>query len=723
MSIQDIRLPAGRIIQAKDVPADITQEEFKNFLISNGQATEEDFISAAPSETPKPVESPTGVLQEMMQKVKDSYNSKQIASPYDQSIGPDSLGHVAKILNTPTRPPNVNAYTSPLPATFGLDAQDMAANERQRMLINNAELQQKQQMAADAPFIAGVVEGVGNIGKQYKAGIGKLVNQYSPRLAAGAYNYLTGNAGKTSEEIIAELDNEMSKHNKDYEIFKDENPMSTLAGEMATFMGTGGAGSKFIDATFKTINPLLKSASIGMNRAGGKFIPSMESAAKRIESRPDYIPTAGALRSMDLAKGAITGAAESSLMDDGTWWQGALSPFIGLPASIGPLRTLNKMHNYRDEAGKKLISEMHEAGMEIPPGVYTGNQPVIREENAILKSNTLGQSAHNMITEPNNRVYMKMMGDAIGMDLSNKTRINKVDLYQHLSGLKRGYQDLEAKTEGIYGPQELLDVGAILKKYQPTTHKKTSDRDNARYEMLKSVAGEIQSAMLPRKPGPFTGERLDGAKYQDLRRLISDEIDTANMSDRAMVEPLQQIRSIIDRTLENGMGEGTLAEWKKLNERYFLTNAALKKGLTPSRMVDPDKLKGWLMSDDEVVRTLTGQGNPEGIGKFQKIVEYNDVMHGKDIPTSDISTSDTNTKRGMFKTASDYVLDPVKEGILSYRLNTSRLPFIGPYFSLRHGVGEQTSYRLGRAAAQSANVPQYIEDLYKKYKEASDDTK
>ena len=52
--MQEMTLPAGRVIEIEDLPANMTKARLKELLIRNNKATEADFVSPPPPPTPKP---------------------------------------------------------------------------------------------------------------------------------------------------------------------------------------------------------------------------------------------------------------------------------------------------------------------------------------------------------------------------------------------------------------------------------------------------------------------------------------------------------------------------------------------------------------------------------------------------------------------------------------------------------------------------------------------
>lgn len=608
-------------------------------------------------------------------------------------------------------------YGTSQAAIDAANAKIQQQNEYEKSFIGDEQRQILKQMESERPFLSGMVEGVAETLKQFNAGT-KLSPDWMPEGLQKVLDYRIGGDNSISrEDAKAQLAEEMAKNKEYYDITRGENPLSTVLGESLPFLLTGGAGSRALKTLESGINAPLKRASIGLSEQIGKYVPSVAKSAQRLKNRPAQILTANQARNAEFARGIMTGAAEGAAQYNTDATQGAIASALGILPSMGfGFRSLNSVKNEGDIARRELISKMNEEGFQVTPGMHTGNATLLKEEAGIRNSDTYGQEYLNMVERPNNRRMMDMAGEGIGMNLKDRDRVSQTELADHMKSLSDQYKALENNTVGVMGSGQLRRAGQIMSDLKPTATRNTSPDDMKRYQTVRSIFDQFRKEIgTPTlQNGIPVSYVFNGSEYQKIRQRVQDEMSQAYRNgDNRLGDKLGQMKEVLDDSLANGMGTASAAQWKDLNERYAMTNLFMKNGLTESGMLDVNKLSNAMMTDKESMRTLTGQGGR--IKRFQDIARYNDVLNGKDVPGGDLTglgERSVGSERGLLRRAHSLLLDPAKELSLSYRLNTNRLPLIGPYLSLRHGFGENAAYRTTRALQQGANTPQVLSDWY-----------
>lgn len=601
----------------------------------------------------------------------------------------------------------------PIPKSlpFGMKASDIEAanaairenNAYQESFIGDEERQKLKKIEEERGILSSIGQGLLHVGKQFDAGT-KLSPDWMPEGLQKILDYRIGGDNDMSrQDVEAELKKEMGKEASRYAITKMENPIASSIGETIPFLATGAAGSYLDSGARLLYRQQLKDRFIkGATALSGKS-ETAANIASRLSNKATEIPTAGNLRWRDWRTGIATGAAEGGAQYDQSALGGATSSFLGGLAGVGGsgFRILDKIANERDAPGKALVKEMSNAGLVLTPGVKSGNLTLLKEESGLRNSDRYGQEFNNMVDRPNNRRFMDMAGEAIGLPLKDRDRVSQTELAEHMTSLSNQYKELENTTFGRLGTKEGQEVGNILQELEPTATRNTTKDDRYRFEKVKSIVRQfVQEASTVKTAKGFpSGYTFDGKQYQNMRKRIKDEANQAFVKgDSRLGDNLNKIVDILDDSLLNGMNAAKASQWKDLNERYAMTNILLNNGLTPSGMLDTKGLKTAMMHGPEAKRTLIGQGNR--IRKFQDIVRYDDALHGQDIPGGDLTGlggRDADSKRGVLRTVGSLILDPYKELSLRYRLDKSPLNLpIG----LSTGFHPRASIHTARAFSQ-----------------------
>ncbi|QVJ07746.1 hypothetical protein S1R3Y_000037 [Vibrio phage vB_ValP_VA-RY-3] len=668
---------------------------------------------------------PEGTTEQQMAEAVDSYFAGGATAPPEQELSglEQVLGGVTDFVRQGMPEakefvPDIKQKVSAPVLPYGMNQsvidqrnRDIERhNQYERSFIGDEERQRLRREEEQRPFLSGVAEGIGHIADQFNYGT-KLSPDFLPESIQDILDYRIGGDNTLSREEAEEaIANEMGNINERYDITRHENPVSTTVGEMIPFLATGGAGGKIIDNVVKaTANPL-KRANIALNQRMGN-----QAAANRIANRPDYIMSPTRQMSNEVYKGTLTGAAEGAAQYDQDALTGAaLSAVGGAGGMFGPTKVLNSMRSEWDAAGKKLIKEMEEEGFQITPGVRTNNRTLQTEEAALRNSDAYGQDAYNLVDRPNERVMTKLAGDAIGLDTRNRDMLSQQELADHMANLSSQYKQLEADTVGKFSQKSYGKINSLLKNLQPTQNRNQSKAARHRYEVMKDAVSEMRTVLQPftDTKGKFTVQKFDGARYQEAAQYLNEQISKAyNDGDKTLARNLKEVKKELDSSIESGMGKTEAKQWRDLNERYAMTRMLMDSGLTPSGKVNPLGLTSAVMNKDEAMRTLTGKGGR--IKEFQKIARYNDVLNDVEGGSlTGLGASEPSARRGLIKRSSDYMLKPLATTMLDYKLNTSRLPFIGPKLSPVHGISPNASVHLNRAFAQTETPKDAAEDAY-----------
>lgn len=674
MANLSVDLPSGKSVDIDGVPDGATQDEIKAEIIRQGLAAEADF-------------SPPSI-------------------DYKPNITP-----LAKI------PAGISTYTADPGAVALVNKMTEQRNEYEKS-INTEERLRLKELESERPFLSGVVEGFDHTLKDFEAGL-NVAPDWLPETLQKIWEFQPGlGFGKqpTHAERKKQIDDEMAKLNERYQITRMENPVSTMVGETVPFLGTGVAGEKFLLGLGKKLEAPLQRYNIKANRKIGNELEAKHLENKEKRKMSEYSEAMGTV-----LRGSAIGGAEGSIQHSNDALSGAGTAAMGgFSGMFGPMKMLNKVRNERDAGGKALIDEMYGQGFTITPGMRTANRRLLKEEQGLRNNDNVSQEFYNAVDEPNQRRMTTMAGEAIGLDMKGRDVMTQKELSDHMDSLSSQYKDIEAKTQGFYNKSDMQEVGKLLRDMKPTKYRNTSPEAKANYNTALGYARQMQNELgsTKRVNGVTrTGQPFSGKQYQDFRSALQREIDDASSSttrgSKILADKLKEMQKVLDKSITKGMGEAKAAEWKDLNERYAMTRLLLDKGMTASGRIDPTKVGSFAMSKDEALRTLTGQGGR--IKKFQDIARYNDALHGKHNPGSDLTgfdVPDHGPKPGLFSRAANLATKPIDLLGLGYRTNTLTTPFIGKRLSPAHGLSPTSSIQLQRAIMQTQTPQDYVQDQY-----------
>lgn len=580
-----MQLPSGKIVPIEGVPEGTTKEQIKQKLISNGLATEEDFVAPAAAD---PLAATRAAMQE-------------------------------SIPNPVTAPPVVNEYTMPQANIKAAtkEAEDLKKKIEDAMASDKKTALTK--LAMEAPPIVSAMVSAGSEVNALGAGIADLMDKYLP---APVSNLLSA-GDMTPEQRMANRKKDMADANERQEMMDIAHPIASKLGKGVPYVATDFLLSPAARVANKAIKFPMNQAMKGLSKAGdfaeARIKPTniLSPAVREINTYAKgqlNQPTLSVLRDQaaeDFLIGApLKGAIEGAANYNDTASQGALASTIGHGMSFAGARQLGATENVLSKSERDAVERARRFGYRATPGMITGNSKLQTMEQG-MRSEPVFRDFFKERDIANQTAVANAAADSMGLERkASAADFNRQELQDHLNNLSAGYKDLENRTTSIYGINEVQEVGSILKRMQPTAHKKTSDLDSHRYKVLKSVAEEIRSKMLPLPTGTkFQSYQFKGADYQDLRSIIQDEITQAyGNSDRTLARELKKMQTVLDKTLVKGMDRASVREWKDMNEKYAMTNMVINKGMDPLGGIDAGKLTNHLMSDDEAKRTLMGQG-------------------------------------------------------------------------------------------------------------------
>lgn len=660
---------------------------------------------------------PDGATDEQIQEAAEDYASTLNAAPEGAATQ-----QAAPILNQQqldqklpiNRPTNIGAMPNGAPLPYGIDPAMLAAtnksnaeqNQQNAALRQDTSALQKIKNASDEGFLMNMLRGAGHTINQFGEGAEELVDKYLPEPVSRTLNQrpFADNTrfDMTSDQRRALRKDEMQQAGEDAAMRSIGAPVSSTVGAMLPYLVTGKAAETALDAFGAAVSPITRSLTQkaltrvgGLEGRGGIAGGIGESAnlkAARMNSAPK-IPSEFQNRVAYGLKAPAIGAAEGSVNYDQTSGEGALASLGGLGMGLfGPLRTLDRVENVRDAAGRQIIKDMDKEGFSLTPGVRTGNRQMQTEEAGIKNSDVLGDYYHQTITRPNQRKMTEIAGDAIGLDGRGRDSFSPAELEGHLTNLSNQYKQLENTTTGKFTSSHIKTASDILADLKPTATRNTSPDDAMRYAKVKSITDQIRAESTPGAGVSGINNRsFDGSQYQGWRQRIQDEATQAFQNgDQRLGNAMNKLKANLDSALETGMGKGKAADWKDLNERYAMTNLLMKKGMTPTGEINPLGITSAVMNGDEAIRTLTGRGGR--IQNFQKIAKYNDVLNNVEGGSlTGLGSADFGADRSLTKMPFKYKLPLYARTTGAYRLGN--LPIVKPH----RGFDPLTSLRVGRA--------------------------
>lgn len=626
---------------------------------------------------------PDGATDEQIQEAAEDYAASLNAAPQGAAnqLTPKQIDQ-----KLPTDlPTNMGAMPNGAPLPYGI-TQDMIDAQNKSNTQSN---QQNSAMRADPGLLERIAKAnnegmLANAGKsfmhtinQFGEGAEDLIDKYLPGGVSNIMNtpiadLVQGNIA-SPEQRMSERKTQMEQANEDQVARSIGAPVSSTVGSMLPYLGTGRVAEVGIDALAGIVSPITKRLAMGgLEKVAPRY-------AEHLANKP-VMTSDFARRTGYLAKSPLVGAAEGGVNYDQTAGEGALFSTAGSALGMGgPLSKMSRVENVRDAAQRSTIDKMYKEGFHITPGVKTGNRAMQTEEAGIRNSDTFGGYYHQTVTRPNQQKITEMTGDAMGLNGKGRDSWSQAELDNHLNALSTEYKNLEAGTTGVIGRDQAKKMGDALKELQPTSNRNTSRADQARYDQLNSVVKQIRAETNPiSRPGAQTVYGFDGSKYQQLRSRIQDEANQAFMKgDSRLGNQLKKVQEALDESLQTGMGQKTAKEWKDLNERYAMTNMVIKHGMTPSGIIDPNKISAKVMSGDEALRTLTGRGGR--VKKLQDVARYNDVLNNVEGGSlTGLGSADYGADRSLAKLPIKYRLPLAPRARVAYRLSSIPTWGLGP---------------------------------------------
>ncbi len=358
--------------------------------------------------------------------------------------------------------------------------------------------------------------------------------------------------------------------------------------------GGKSAISSAVENATASSNPLISKTA---KRALDEIVTPWRHKAMHNANRIQAIDTL-ASGPQRLIGSAATGALEGGLHYDNTMGEGAVSSLLGTltGSALAPMltRATNMREKYPYE--KSIMDWAKREGYSPLPGHEYGNRANQRFEAGMLNTNMFANPM-KAIDDGNNAIVTRIVAKSMGLPVKNMEAMTPDRLNAHLDTLKNAYNDIEARTIGVFAKGDRHDIAS---------HVSTLSRDKS--SIGKSIFKDASDYKLrmdklfaPRA-NPYGGptvSHMSGAEFKQLRSdLKSDIKDYYNKGETRRAEALKPFLDRLDQALERGMGPDELANWKDLNQRWALTDMVLKHGLTETGHFDPKKYGLHQMSED-----------------------------------------------------------------------------------------------------------------------------
>lgn len=686
-----IQLPSGKVIPIEGVPEGTTKEALKQKLISNGLATEDDFMpptGSAEVNLPPLAEGADALgrarlsmfgiegdetMQDLMGKTKDSAGFK-LPSPGPLTFnlpplleGTDALGK-ARLANAGVEGDETmqdllgkrpNPVTTPAMLPYGMPPALVEATKRTTErkikkiddIRNDPRLMAQYKFAKDTPSsVAGLVS-VGSELNALGSGVSDLIDQYLPGHVADLLNYRVGGDNSMGvKERIAAREKEMGQAKEMQEILDIAHPFATMAGKAAPYLLTEAVGAPLLNAAGrgikrgvnKVVDPALErleryeanaaKSDAPIVRASNNIVSPIIDAGRYIQKNvsgdKEYSNAVKAL-----IRAPALGAAEGGANYNDTALSGAMASTIGqLGGNTSMFTNLGRTHNRLSTSERQALRTATRSGYHATPGMKTGNLEMQAFESGLRSEPGYRTSMQSLDVE-NETAKVRMASKAMGIDDSKvlEKDFTPEVLGDHLTNLKKEYTNLENTTTGHLNMSGLRESQKIIDELRPGLRSRDVD-ERARYNKVMAIFDDFRqknSTVSRDARGRFDGYKFDGKEYQNIRSRIQDEATQAyRKGDDRLGDKLIQMKEILDKSLTRGMNKSTAKEWKDLNERYAMTEIVMNNGLDGLGGIDTRKLTNHLMSDAEAKRTLLGQGNRiKHLQAIEKIGVLEDRMH------------------------------------------------------------------------------------------------
>ena len=362
---------------------------------------------------------------------------------------------------------------------------------------------------------------------------------------------------------------------------------------------------------------------------------------------------------------AALGALEGGLHYDNTMEGGALSSVLSTLTGnkIGKYLTTSRDWREGNPYQKELLKWYHSVGGSPTPGTKFGDIEQQQFEAGMRNSARFGQRMHirdeDKKTVDNNAVWTAL---GVPRDKLPATMTPNF-LADHVSNLKKGYEDLESSTVGQFDP---TDMGVF------TTHLKSYAADKTRAgKALYSDLLDYRKRLYPLMQ-PSGNMSVTGSQFKDLRARLKADIDSAytaqtNRGDalaeaNALKLPLKLIDDAVERGIQQGHGTAGVNAWKDLNTKYAFSNDVMKYGSDKFGNFDPQKWGEHQMASDPQ-RFLTERqpvvgGNPGQMGpipaplltlnRLAKLKAMENDNAGSSLEGMNIHGKDLTPKEGIF---------------------------------------------------------------------------
>lgn len=571
----------------------------------------------------EPVEFPDGMSDDQIAAAIQQNSAPQGAAPALTQEQQDQMLPVNK-------PTDMGLMPNGDKLPYGITPEMMAAqnqsndqsNQQNAAMRQDPTMMQRVAQAKSSPWYENMAKSLGHVVNQFGSGAEDLIDQYLPNAIAQPLNYRP--AGDMPYDSTAEQ--RMSARKEEMKTARDEDiarsigdPVPSTIGSMAPYLVTGGAANRAIDLAAGAISPITKELAL---KGAGFVNPSFATHVKNSVSLPsDYMKRMGYA-----AKAPAIGAMEGSVNYDQTAGEGAAMSALGsLAGAVGPVSRLARVERNTDPGRLDIINRMYGSGMKLTPGLKIGNQAMQVEEAAIRNSGVFGDYYNNKIVRPNNMKLTEFAGDAMGLPSKGVESFTSKQLTDHLDDLSSQYKTLESSTTGVVGTTQAQKMADALNEFRSNGARNQHAEAKSNYKQIKDILTEMRGMGTPVTGSGPTVYAFDGAKYQAMRSRIQSEMNDAYGNNKTRLgDSLKKVRDAFDDSLQSGMDNGTVKQWKDLNERYAMTNFMLDNGLDATRSLDPRKLTSALMDSKEVKRTLLNQGGR--IKNLQKIAEYNTML-------------------------------------------------------------------------------------------------
>lgn len=488
---------------------------------------------------------------------------------------------------------------------------------------------------------------------------------------------ITGNP-EAIKRTIARMKEWDKKKVRDKELFENIDPLTEAAGRSVPYLLSEGMAGPAMSARInKAVGLVGDAAKAGASKTGGRSVRALQNRAKKGDHEAQLIvdkfvdPVAKqATRSKarppvedyfrkgfigDMGAMTALGAVEGATHVDDTALKGAVSSALGYGAGrvVGP--RLEKGPDRLTERNRELLDWWQDKGYRPDPGMDSGIPVLQRKHSDAQRTNKYGPLLHDY-EMANNQVVNKVLGEAMGLEGKSLDSMTKSALKDHVSSLRKEYDDLTLRSRGKIDKSEVRDLGKRVSDQLQNSTKKSQKANTMRlYGELANITQEVRRDSR----GRILPHTFSGKTYQKLRTDIKNAADEAYDKDGASHRALKSMLETLDKSMERGItlgqGSGRAKEWKDINERWAMSKLAMDKGIDATGDVDMKKLSEHLMTKDSE-RLLTGEG-----GRVQNMHRIAELSKLKSKQQRDVfgqnSIKDDETKfKGLLGTPYEFLV-------------------------------------------------------------------